>query len=123
MIKLRNDCNYLLTFRASIQFELFDPESIEKLAVIPILNPNLLDENMQAYKFGPLDNWLGIRSSMSDWDFCETCQLNMNLCPGHFGYVKLELPCFHPGYFKQTLKVLKCICKSCAWVLLNEADI
>jgi DNA-directed RNA polymerase beta' subunit len=32
-------------------------------------------------------------------------------CTGHFGYIKLALPVFHPGYFKAILGILQQICK------------
>jgi DNA-directed RNA polymerase III subunit RPC1 len=35
---------------------------------------------------------------------CETCNLKLADCAGHFGYIKLELPVFHIGYFKNTLQ-------------------
>lgn len=43
-------------------------------------------------------------------------------CSGHFGYVQLELPVFHAGYFKHTLTILQCICKRCANVLLPLSE-
>ena len=43
-------------------------------------------------------------------------------CAGHFGYIQLELPCFHVGYFKHTLTILQCICKKCSRILLPIAD-
>lgn len=42
----------------------------------------------------------------------------MSDCAGHFGYIQLELPVFHAGYFKHTLGILQCICKRCSRVLL-----
>lgn len=42
---------------------------------------------------------------------CETCGLSQQHCIGHFGYVKLSLPVFHIGYFKNTLTICQCICK------------
>jgi DNA-directed RNA polymerase beta' subunit len=38
------------------------------------------------------------------------------------GYIPLALPVFHIGYFKSTVQVLQCICKSCARLLLPEAE-
>jgi len=35
----------------------------------------------------------------------------MQECVGHFGYLDLELPVFHIGFFKLTIQVLQCICK------------
>lgn len=42
---------------------------------------------------------------------CETCGLSQQHCIGHFGFIKLALPVFHIGYFKNTLNLCQCICK------------
>lgn len=47
----------------------------------------------------------------------------MSDCAGHFGYIQLELPVFHGGYFRHTLTILQCICKMCSRVLLSPEDI
>lgn len=54
--------------------------------------------------------------------FCETCGLNSVDCVGHYAYIKLCVPVFHIGYFKHTIGILQCICKTCARVLLEEPD-
>lgn len=38
------------------------------------------------------------------------------------GYIRLELPVFHIGYFKNTVQILQAVCKGCAHVLLNEEE-
>ena len=38
------------------------------------------------------------------------------------GYIKLELPVFHIGYFKNTVQILQCICKACSRVLLPDEE-
>jgi DNA-directed RNA polymerase III subunit RPC1 len=38
------------------------------------------------------------------------------------GYIELRMPVFHIGFFKQTLSVLSCICKTCSRVLLSESE-
>lgn len=38
------------------------------------------------------------------------------------GYIRLELPVFHIGYFKNTVQILQAICKGCSHVLLNEEE-
>jgi DNA-directed RNA polymerase III subunit RPC1 len=43
-------------------------------------------------------------------------------CAGHFGYIQLELPVFHAGYFRHTLTILQCVCKQCSRVLLHYED-
>jgi len=37
---------------------------------------------------------------------------------GRFGHIKLALPVFHIGFFKETISLLQCICKVCSRVLL-----
>lgn len=53
---------------------------------------------------------------------CQTCHKNLNECVGHFGYIDLELPVFHVGYFKSIITILQTICKKCSHVLLEESD-
>jgi len=52
---------------------------------------------------GPLDSRMGISEKVRN---CETCKKVLADCPGHFGYVKLELPVFHVGYFKHSVNIL-----------------
>jgi DNA-directed RNA polymerase III subunit RPC1 len=42
---------------------------------------------------------------------CDTCGKALAECIGHYGYVDLELPVFHVGYFKNTISILQNICK------------
>lgn len=51
---------------------------------------------------------------------CETCGQNLSDCVGHFGYIDLQMPVFHVGYFRFILNILHCICKTCSRVVFNE---
>lgn len=53
---------------------------------------------------------------------CETCKKSLEICPGHFGYMKLELPVFHVGYFKHVVNILQSICKDCCHLLMSDTD-
>ena len=53
---------------------------------------------------------------------CPTCNNKVENCPGHFGYVRLNFPIFHIGFFKKTIEILKCICKNCSRILLQEEE-
>lgn len=35
------------------------------------------------------------------------CTQGLADCTGHFGYIRLELPVFHIGYFKNTVQILQ----------------
>ena len=50
---------------------------------------------------------------------CSTCGEGLSDCIGHYGYIDLELPVFHVGYFRSIIQVLQCICKDCSRVLLK----
>jgi DNA-directed RNA polymerase beta' subunit len=38
------------------------------------------------------------------------------------GYIRLELPVFHVGYFKNIVAILQCVCKTCAHVMVPEDE-
>jgi DNA-directed RNA polymerase III subunit RPC1 len=40
----------------------------------------------------------------------------------HTGYIRLELPVFHVGYFKNIIAILQCVCKTCAHVMVPEDE-
>ena len=68
---------------------------------------------------GPLDPHLGVSEKGK---LCSTCQQNIWECPGHMGYIKLELPVFHVGFLKQTVAILQAICKSCSRLLFKSHE-
>ena len=70
---------------------------------------------------GVLDKRMGVSRPDSD-NLCSSCIERLSECPGHFGYVQLNLPCFHIGYFKHCIDILHCICKTCSRVLLKPED-
>lgn len=76
-----------------------------------------LEKGRQVKESGALDTRMGTSSNAVE---CATCHGNLALCHGHFGHVRLALPVFHVGYFKQIIRVLQCICKLCGAVLLDQ---
>lgn len=77
------------------------------------------DNTHQPVPFGVLDHRMGISSKDSK---CETCGKGLPDCVGHYGYIDLELPVFHVGYFRSIITILQTICKTCARVLLSLED-
>ncbi|KAL6550098.1 DNA-directed RNA polymerase III subunit 1 [Orobanche minor] len=51
---------------------------------------------------------------------CTTCYGKFRECPGHFGYLPLALPVYNVGYLNTIVDIMKCICKNCSKVLLEE---
>jgi DNA-directed RNA polymerase III subunit RPC1 len=64
--------------------------------------------NYSNYPF--LFNFQGTNQKDAD---CATCGKGLNDCIGHYGYIDLELPVFHVGYFRAVISVLQTICKVC----------
>ena len=42
--------------------------------------------------------------------------------PGHFGHIELARPCYHLGYLKETLMVLRCVCFHCSRLMADPSD-
>ena len=94
---------------------------LEKMSDVPIATRTMYSrhDNVTPMKNGVLDSRLGTNEKNGS---CGTCNQGMTECPGHFGFLKLALPIFHVGYFKHTVAILQCICKTCSRVLLNDED-
>eukprot|EP01041_Mallomonas_annulata_P003753 gene3753-7450_t len=105
---------------SKIQFGTMPSSEITKVAEVHVSNRDLFTMPQRTpAMYGCLDPRLGISDKRSA---CKTCNKLLTDCAGHFGYVQLELPVFHAGYFRHTLTTLQCICKRCARVLLPLAD-
>lgn len=52
-----------------------------------------------------------IQGTCSNASPCGTCGKSLSECIGHYGYIDLELPVFHVGYFRSVIGILQTICK------------
>ncbi|KAJ3289632.1 DNA-directed RNA polymerase II subunit rpb1 [Borealophlyctis nickersoniae] len=53
---------------------------------------------------------------------CQTCNEDMNNCPGHFGHLELAKPVFHPGFMDTTKKILECVCFNCGKLKVDASN-
>jgi DNA-directed RNA polymerase III subunit RPC1 len=105
---------------SKIKFEIFGHKEITKVAEFQVHERNLYKlPERKPLENGVLDPRLGISDRSLN---CSTCGGKLQDCAGHFGYIKLELPVFHIGYFKQVLAILQCICKNCSSLLVTEVE-
>ena len=101
-----------------ITFGLLSSEDITRTAEFQVTERNLYSlPSRVPLAGGVLDPRLGTSDKKGE---CVTCKGKLTDCAGHYGYIKLELPVFHIGYFKSVLTLLQCICKRCGRVLLPE---
>eukprot|EP00668_Euglena_longa_P046630 GGOE01062315.1.p1 GENE.GGOE01062315.1~~GGOE01062315.1.p1 ORF type:complete len:1429 (-),score=496.78 GGOE01062315.1:79-4365(-) len=110
---------------ATLQFSLLSSEMLRNLSHVQVTNRelyNVVDETTgvrQPVVHGPLDLRLGVSDKSRP---CKTCGHFLQDCIGHWGYIKLQLPVFHIGFFNETLSICRKICKDCGKVLLNEEE-
>ena len=102
-----------------IQFGVLNFSDIAKLSTIECVNQYLYDENKVPIPYGPIDLRLGVNQKNK---VCPTCNKKLENCPGHFGYIRLNLPIFHIGFFKKIIEILRLICKNCSRILLPEEE-
>lgn len=103
-----------------INFGVLSSQDIMKLSTIEIVNNRLYKDNrIDGETYGPLDSRLGVSEKGK---ICETCNKKVIDCPGHFGFIKLDVPIFHIGFFKYALNILQCICKTCSAILLKKDE-
>ncbi|MCJ1307789.1 hypothetical protein MMC25_001437 [Agyrium rufum] len=102
-----------------LKFGVLSKQDIVNQGVLEVCDRALydLDRNRAPRLNGPLDGRMGISNKQG---FCDTCELPLQSCNGHFGYVRLALPAFHIGYFKMIITILQEICKDCSRILLPE---
>ncbi|KAK7791847.1 hypothetical protein R5R35_011050 [Gryllus longicercus] len=104
-----------------VSFGVDNAEKIQSQAHIHVVAKSLYNQDAQRtpVPFGVLDRRMGTNQKSA---VCETCGKGLTDCVGHYGYIDLELPVFHIGYFRSVIGILQTICKTCSRVLLAVKD-
>jgi DNA-directed RNA polymerase III subunit RPC1 len=104
-----------------VSFGVDSRHNMKQQAHLHVVAKNLYsqDNGHIPLSYGLLDKKMGTCSNINN---CGTCEKSLNECIGHFGYVDLELPVFHVGYFRSIIGILQTICKKCSYVMLNPKD-
>ncbi|KAG1714420.1 DNA-directed RNA polymerase III subunit RPC1 [Nymphon striatum] len=102
-----------------VSFVMHSANQIRQQAHAQIFSEHLYtpDKAKKVVPWGALEPKLGANNGA----ICETCGLK-DKCIGHYGFLDLELPVFHVGYFRAVINVLQSICKTCSRVLLSPSD-
>jgi len=101
-----------------VTFGLQSPQEIRNQSAVEITseetfaNGRPVDGGIFDLKMGPVETG----------DVCATCGLNRQDCVGHFGYLQLTSPLYHPCYGEIIKKVIESICNKCSEVLLEDRD-
>lgn len=99
---------------AEISFGIYSSKEILSMAVCKIFKPKKVGLNTV------YDERMGTTESTK---LCPTCNLSAHECPGHFGYIELNVPVVHPMYYKRVVKLLNCFCLKCSRLLLTKEQI
>jgi DNA-directed RNA polymerase II subunit RPB1 len=116
MDTLGSDSKATIRVVKRVQFGILSPSEIRKMSVTEggIKYPEIY-EGGKPKLGGLMDPRQGaIHQSAS----CQTCDGNMNECPGHFGHIDLAKPIFHIGFLMKTIKILRCVCFYCSKLLV-----
>ena len=87
-------------------FGMQNPQQVQQCAHMQVVAKNLYnqDSGRSAVTHGALDKRMGTSSKDAN---CATCGEGLSDCIGHFGYIDLELPVYHVGYFRSIIQVLQ----------------
>jgi len=104
---------------SELNFSLYSPEEIKKVAVAKIVTPELYDVDGYPVDGGLMDLRLG---AIDPGVRCRTCGGGLKECLGHPGMIELARPLIHIKYIAIIDAVLRSTCEACGRVLLNEAE-
>ncbi|MDO8555886.1 MAG: DNA-directed RNA polymerase subunit A' [Nanoarchaeota archaeon] len=111
--------SYIYKYVDSIEFGLLAPEEIQKMSAVKIVTPELYDNEGYPVDGGLMDIRLGV---IDPGLRCKTCGGKLKECMGHFGYIELARPVIHIKYLKTILDSLRCTCRTCGKILLQDKD-
>ena len=96
-----------------IQFGVFSPDEILRRSVCEITSPSTADGKLN----GLFDPRMGV---LENGKICRSCGQNNHNCPGHFGHFMLARPVYYTQFFKQLMKILRCVCFKCGKLLIDK---
>ena len=101
-----------------IQFSVLGPDEIIRSSVLEVTKTDTYAGN-EPVPSGLFDPRMGVLEHNA---YCRTCEQKNIFCPGHFGHIKLARPVFHPMFYENTRKLLKCVCYRCSRLLISPTD-
>ncbi|MEK6940670.1 MAG: DNA-directed RNA polymerase subunit A' [Nanoarchaeota archaeon] len=99
-----------------IQFNVFSPKSIKKIASTKIVTPELYDKEGYPVDGGLMDVRLGV---IDPGLRCKTCGEKLKHCIGHFGYIELARPVIHIKFIQHIYSILKSMCWECNKIMME----
>lgn len=101
-----------------IQFGVLSPEEIIGASVCELKFADTYD-GLEPKHHGLFDPRMGVVDLNR---VCLTDHHDRQICPGHFGHIKMAIPVFWIQYFDIVMKILRCICVRCGDLLIDLTD-
>lgn len=100
----------------NLSLSVWSSDDIRASAVVQVTEHTL---NLNERQNTLLDPRLG---PLSPHEICMTCQSTLDVCPGHFGFIDLGVPCFHPLFLNEAYATLKTCCFQCGAKIQNSSS-
>ena len=101
----------------SINFSIFSPQLIKKMAAAKVVTPELYDKEGYPVDGSLMDLRLGV---IDPGLRCKTCGSRLKECVGHTGYITLARPVIHINFVTVILAILRATCGECGKIYLPE---
>src|SRR3989338_2081884 len=105
---------------ASIEFSIFSPKMIKKMAVAKIVTPELYDKEGYPVDGGLMDTRMGV---IDPGLTCRTDGKKLKETPGYFGYIELARPVIHIKFVNLIHSLVASTCRECGRVLVPQSKI
>ena len=102
-----------------VQFGILGPDEIRNMSVTQKANARERAVDAGISKYETYLDGKGVYGSVND---PRMGSLDDKEDPGHFGHIELARPCYHLGYLKETLMVLRCVCFHCSRLMADPSD-
>lgn len=103
----------------SVSFGYLSTADIRALSAKQITNSTTFDTLLNPIPGGLYSAELGQFGDNS----CATCGLKNPQCPGHPGHIELPVPCYHPTFLDQVLRLLRASCLYCGRLKLKRSEV
>lgn len=99
---------------AGIHFVVLSPDEIERMSVVRVCIPETtagVPHSLSDLRMGPI---------YGQTDVCQTCSMDYQSCPGHFGHIVLPMPVYNPMFIGTVVKLLNTLCVHCCRMRMSH---
>lgn len=105
---------------SKISFSPINPSVIKKYSSCKVISTDLYTKNREPKFEGINDTRMGTTDHNIK---CDTCQSEIDECPGHFGHIELCSPIYNPIFISKLVMILNVFCSLCSNLLFDKTNI